>query len=141
MLALGSTRAAADDVESSSPVCEKAVIKKLNRHILIKFFLMTILCYIGRRLLLQPGWSGDLKVVLRTDSLNCAADRTNLAFAALQLNQSLGFSDKVYGLGSSIFFIGYSALQIPSNVRTALSISARKAAQPTEAWIWPASLH
>lgn len=44
------------------------------------------------------------------------ADRTNLAFAALQLNKSLGFSEKLYGLGSSIFFIGYSALQIPSNV-------------------------
>ena len=46
------------------------------------------------------------------------ADRTNLAFAALQLNKSLGFSESVYGTGSSVFFLGYSALQIPSNVRS-----------------------
>lgn len=46
----------------------------------------------------------------------CTADRTNLAFAALQLNKTLGFSEQVYGLGSSIFFISYAGLQIPSNV-------------------------
>ena len=28
-------------------VNEKAVIRKLNKHILLKFFLMCILCYIG----------------------------------------------------------------------------------------------
>jgi hypothetical protein len=46
----------------------------------------------------------------------CFADRTNLAFAALQLNKTLGFSEQVYGIGSSIFFISYAGLQIPSNV-------------------------
>jgi hypothetical protein len=37
--------------------------------------------------------------------------RTNLAFAALQLNEDLGFSAYVYGLGSSIFFLSYSLFQ------------------------------
>lgn len=32
--------------------------------------------------------------------------------AALQLNRSLGFSEVVYGLGSSIFFVGYSLFQV-----------------------------
>lgn len=60
-------------------------MKKLNRNLLPLFFLTTMLCYI---------------------------DRTNLAFAALQLNKSLGFTEKVYGLGSGIFFIGYSLFQV-----------------------------
>jgi hypothetical protein len=64
---------------------EEAITKKLNRNILTVFFAMTMLCYI---------------------------DRTNLAFAALQLNNSLGFTDRVYGLGSGVFFIGYSLFQV-----------------------------
>lgn len=66
-------------------VDEAVVLRKLNRHILIKFFIMTVLCYI---------------------------DRTNLAFAALQLNRSLGFTEKVYGMGSGVFFLGYSMFQV-----------------------------
>ncbi|CAA9495686.1 MAG: Nitrate/nitrite transporter, partial [uncultured Rubrobacteraceae bacterium] len=31
----------------------------------------------------------------------------NVGFAALQMNEDLGFSDAVYGLGAGIFFIGY----------------------------------
>eukprot|EP00891_Asterochloris_glomerata_P006550 jgi/Astpho2/6550/gw1.00099.48.1_t len=42
--------------------------------------------------------------------------RTNLAFAAIQLNQQLGFTDYIYGLGSSVFFISYSLCQVPSNL-------------------------
>jgi len=40
-------------------------------------------------------------------------DRTNVSFAGLQMTGELGFSDKVFGLGSGIFFIGYVALGIP----------------------------
>ena len=36
------------DEELGAAVNEKAVIRKLNQHILLKFFLMCILCYIGR---------------------------------------------------------------------------------------------
>jgi ACS family tartrate transporter-like MFS transporter len=40
-------------------------------------------------------------------------DRINISFAGLQMTGELGFSDKVFGLGSGIFFIGYVALGIP----------------------------
>ena len=77
----------AKDPEKAPGVDEAAVLRKLNRHIVTKFFLMTVLCYI---------------------------DRTNLAFAALQLNKSLGFTERVYGLGSGVFFVGYALFQVTS---------------------------
>ena len=40
-------------------------------------------------------------------------DRINISFAGLQMTGELGFSDKVFGLGSGIFFFGYVALGIP----------------------------
>ena len=78
------------DLEKGPLVDEAAVLKKLNRHIVIKFFIMTILCYI---------------------------DRTNLAYAALQLNESLGFTEKVYGLGSGVFFASYALFQVHNRSR------------------------
>ncbi|KAK9816765.1 hypothetical protein WJX72_004884 [[Myrmecia] bisecta] len=84
---MGSGKLAGD--RGLDKVDEAVVLRKCNRNLLWKFFAMTVLCYI---------------------------DRTNLAFAALQLNKSLGFSEYVYGLGSSIFFVGYSLCQIPSNL-------------------------
>eukprot|EP00891_Asterochloris_glomerata_P009901 jgi/Astpho2/9901/Aster-06613 len=68
---------------------EAAVLRKLDRHLLPLFCVLTVLNYI---------------------------DRTNLAFAALQLNKALGFSEHVYGLGASIFFVGYTLCQVPSNL-------------------------
>ena len=43
-------------------------------------------------------------------------DRVNVGFAALQMNEDLGFSDAVYGFGAGIFFIGYFIFEIPSNL-------------------------
>ena len=43
-------------------------------------------------------------------------DRVNVGFAALQMNQDLGFSSTIYGLGSGIFFLGYFLFEIPSNL-------------------------
>lgn len=40
-------------------------------------------------------------------------DRTNVAYAALEMSRNLGFSDRVFGLGAGIFFLSYVALQIP----------------------------
>jgi len=40
-------------------------------------------------------------------------DRTSLAYAAIGMSRDVGFSDRVLGLGSGIFFISYVALQIP----------------------------
>jgi D-galactonate transporter len=43
-------------------------------------------------------------------------DRVNVAFAKLQMLQALNLSEAVYGLGASIFFIGYFIFEIPSNM-------------------------
>ena len=43
-------------------------------------------------------------------------DRANLAYAALGMSRDLGFSDRVFGLGSGIFFISYLALQVPGGL-------------------------
>ncbi|MGH9511086.1 MAG: MFS transporter [Terriglobales bacterium] len=40
-------------------------------------------------------------------------DRVNVAYAALEMTHDLGFSDRVFGLGAGIFFIGYVLLEIP----------------------------
>src|SRR5215204_5228574 len=43
-------------------------------------------------------------------------DRVNVGFAALQMNEDLGFSDAVYGFGAGIFFVGYFIFEVPSNL-------------------------
>ncbi|KAJ9527022.1 hypothetical protein QJQ45_025269 [Haematococcus lacustris] len=56
---------------------DAAVFSKLNWRLLPLFWLTVILSYV---------------------------DRTNLAFASIQLNKDLGFTPAVYGLGSGLFF-------------------------------------
>ena len=43
-------------------------------------------------------------------------DRINVGFAALQMNEALGLSATAYGLGAGIFFLSYTAFEIPSNL-------------------------
>ncbi|MCL6612780.1 MAG: MFS transporter, partial [Peptococcaceae bacterium] len=43
-------------------------------------------------------------------------DRVNVGYAALAMNNDLGFSSAVYGLGAGIFFIGYFIMEIPGNL-------------------------
>ncbi len=43
-------------------------------------------------------------------------DRINVGFASLQMNRALRFSGLTYSLGAGIFFLGYTLLEIPSNV-------------------------
>ena len=43
-------------------------------------------------------------------------DRLNVGFAALQMNQALGFSPAIYGFGAGIFFLGYVIFEVPSNL-------------------------
>jgi MFS transporter, ACS family, tartrate transporter len=52
-------------------------------------------------------------------------DRANMSFAALKMNLDLGFSDRVYGLGVAMFFIGYVLFEVPGAV-IAERWSARK---------------
>ena len=46
----------------------------------------------------------------------CLLDRNNVGIAALTMKADLGFSDKIYGLGAGIFFIGYFIFEVPSNL-------------------------
>src|SRR5689334_3020378 len=43
-------------------------------------------------------------------------DRVNVGFAALTMNQDLGFSATLFGWGAGIFFIGYFFFEVPSNI-------------------------
>jgi MFS family permease len=43
-------------------------------------------------------------------------DRVNISFAKLQMASDLGFSETVYGLGASLFFVGYFLFEVPSNM-------------------------
>ncbi|MBD8554565.1 MFS transporter [Rhizobium sp. CFBP 8762] len=43
-------------------------------------------------------------------------DRVNIGFAALTMNQDLGFSSTIYGVGAGIFFLGYFLFEVPSNL-------------------------
>jgi ACS family tartrate transporter-like MFS transporter len=43
-------------------------------------------------------------------------DRVNVGFAALTMNQDLGFTAEIFGWGVGIFFIGYFIFEVPSNI-------------------------
>jgi ACS family tartrate transporter-like MFS transporter len=57
--------------------------------------------------------------------LIASIDRSNVAFAALQMNHDLGFTGSVYGFGAGIFFIAYCVFEIPSNLILA-QVGARR---------------
>jgi ACS family tartrate transporter-like MFS transporter len=43
-------------------------------------------------------------------------DRANVGFASLQMQPHLNMSESVFALGASIFYIGYLAFEVPSNL-------------------------
>ena len=43
-------------------------------------------------------------------------DRINISFAKFQLQGDLGFSNTAYGLGASLFVVGYVIFEVPSNL-------------------------
>jgi MFS transporter, ACS family, tartrate transporter len=43
-------------------------------------------------------------------------DRVNIGFAALTMNSDLKLSATAYGLGASMFFVGYLLFEVPSNL-------------------------
>ena len=43
-------------------------------------------------------------------------DRVNVGFAALAMNEDLGFTPSIFGAGAGIFFVGYILFEIPSNL-------------------------
>lgn len=40
-------------------------------------------------------------------------DRVNVGFAGMEMTRDLSFSDRVFGLGAGIFFVGYVVFEIP----------------------------
>jgi MFS transporter, ACS family, tartrate transporter len=48
--------------------------------------------------------------------LVCIIDRLNVGFAALTMNQELGFTATIYGWGAGLFFVGYFLGEVPSNL-------------------------
>ncbi|MCA9152869.1 MAG: MFS transporter, partial [Planctomycetales bacterium] len=56
-----------------------------------------------------------LRIVLPlfVTSIIAYLDRVNLSYAALTMNEDLGFSDEVFGIGAGIFFAGYVLFEIP----------------------------
>lgn len=54
--------------------------------------------------------------ILFIAALMCYLDRTNLSFAALDMNSDLGFSERTYGVGAGVFFATYAAFGVPASV-------------------------
>ena len=46
----------------------------------------------------------------------CYVDRANLSFANLRMSADLGFSDRIFGFGAGIFFLGYLSFEIPGAI-------------------------
>src|SRR5208282_1116513 len=46
----------------------------------------------------------------------CYLDRVNIGFASLTMNEDLGLSSYMFGLGAGAFFWGYFILEVPSNL-------------------------
>lgn len=66
--------------------------------------------------------SAERKMFTRILLLNMALmfvnyiDRTNLSFAAVQLNKDIGLDKATYGLGAGLFFASYASMQVPANL-------------------------
>jgi ACS family tartrate transporter-like MFS transporter len=52
-------------------------------------------------------------------------DRINVGFAKLQMQDQLGFSERIFGIAFGIFFAGYFFFQLPSNLALA-RVGARR---------------
>lgn len=63
---------------------------------------------VGRKVLLRLVLPSALFVLMG------AIDRTNVGFAALQMNEALGLSGTQYGFGAGVLFVGYLAAKYPS---------------------------
>ena len=70
-------------------ISEPQVLEKVTRRLIPFMFLLYIVSYL---------------------------DRVNVSYAALQMNDALGFSSRIYALGAGIFFIGYFLFEVPSNL-------------------------
>jgi len=82
----GRTHSLRSICSTEARVNAEEVASKLHLHIMGPFCLLTVLNHM---------------------------DRANLAYASVQLNRDLGFSDSVYGFAASMFFVSYAIFQVP----------------------------
>src|SRR5262249_46722974 len=80
--------AAAAGMDTEDPQTA-AVVRKVTRHLMPVLGLMYLIAYI---------------------------DRQNIGYAKLQMVGDLGLTETSYGLGASLFFIGYLLFEVPSNL-------------------------
>jgi len=66
-----------------------AIVRKITRHLMPVLGVMYLIAYI---------------------------DRQNIGYAKLQMVGDLGLTETSYGLGASLFFIGYLIFEVPSNL-------------------------
>jgi len=78
---------------SVPPVVDSAVVEATYRKVTLRLMTFLFFCWVLNYL-----------------------DRVNVSFAQLQLKHDLGLSDAAYGLGVSLFFIGYILLEVPSTL-------------------------
>ncbi|MFT3805266.1 MAG: MFS transporter [Burkholderiaceae bacterium] len=83
------TVSASSAAGATAPVDEQAMFRKITWHLMPILFIAYGVHYI---------------------------DRINIGYAKLQMLQTLPWSETIYGLGAGIFFIGYLAFEIPSNL-------------------------
>ncbi|MCR6471065.1 MFS transporter [Bacillus safensis] len=76
-------------MENSQLNFEKKTIRKVTRRIIPLLFLLYIISYL---------------------------DRANVGYAALEMNEALGLTSKMFSLVTGIFFIGYFLFEVPSNI-------------------------
>ncbi len=62
---------------------------------------------------LAAGRSRHVLLPLFTGSVIAYLDRVNIAYAALTMNEDLGFGAQVFGMGAGIFFVGYVLFEVP----------------------------
>ena len=117
-------------VGTASTQCSQAdvIIRKVCVHLLPKFFLLTVTSYVDRwAAALRPPITSRCSYIGMWASFSRATEhdrtrltvqgcRTNLAFAALTMNDDIHLSSFEYGLGSGLFFfLGYIIFQVDLN--------------------------
>jgi len=73
-------------IQITSSSLERSAIRKASRHILPLVFVIYLVAFL---------------------------DRANVAYAKLTMSGDLGFSERVYGFGAGLFFVGYLVLEVP----------------------------
>lgn len=94
------------------------VIRKLNLHIMTKFCALTLLNHMDRANLVSDQLCSnhaDAEAQIYSQTMNSTLGDSDFlvqAYASVQLNQDLGYSDSVYGFAAGVFFVSYAIFQV-----------------------------